>query len=155
MGLHQHRFIQCIFIGIWYKSRPKVTPRDTSLSLKRSKEVEEEASAPTEISDADDSAQTNHEPQELQRLQAELDNLPQVGKRLAVHLEQGIRADLLRVCDEEEITPETLIEAAIALLQSKPELKEAVVADAKVRLRERKRAGLVKRTMALVQKYSS
>ena len=137
------------------KSRPKVTPRDTSLSLKHFKEVEEEASAPTEISDADDSAHINAEPQELQRLQAELDNLPQVGKRLAVHLEQGIRADLLRVCDKQEITPETFIEAAIALLQSKPELKEEVVADAKVRLRTRKRAGLVKRTMALVQKYSS
>jgi hypothetical protein len=137
------------------KSRPKVTPRDASLSLKRSLEVEEEASAPTEISDGDDSAQTNGEPQELQRLQAELDNLPQVGKRLAVHLEQGIRVDLLRVCESQEITPETFIEAAIALLQSKPELKEAVVADAKVRLRTRKRAGLVKRTMALVQKYSS
>ncbi|MBD1919772.1 hypothetical protein H6F77_01375 [Microcoleus sp. FACHB-831] len=135
------------------KSRPKVTPRDASLSLNRSKEVEE-ASALTEISDADDSAQTNVEPQELQRLQAELENLPQVGKRLAVHLEQGIRADLLRVCESQEITPETFIEAAIALLQSKPELKEEVVADAKVRLRERKRAGLVKRTMALVQKYS-
>ena len=91
------------------KSRPKVTPRDTSLSLKRSKEVEEEASAPTEISDADDSAQTNDEPQELQRLQAELDNLPQVGKRLAVHLEQGIRADLLRVCESEEITPRLVL----------------------------------------------
>jgi hypothetical protein len=138
------------------KSRPKVTPRDTSLSLKRSLEVEEEAADDkSEISNADDSAQINGEPQELQRLQAELDNLPQVGKRLAVHLEQGIRSDLLRLCDEEEITPETFIEAAIALLQSKPELKEAVVADAKVRLRERKRAGLVKRTMALVQKYSS
>jgi hypothetical protein len=136
------------------KSRPKVTPRDASLSLKRALEVEEEA-APTEISDADDSAQTNAEPQELQRLQAELDNLPQVGKRLAVHLEQGIRADLLRVCESEEITPETFLEAAIALLQSKPELKEAVVGDAKMRLRTRKRAGLVKRTMALVQKYSS
>ena len=136
------------------KSRPKVTPRDTSLSLKRSLEVEEEAATSTKISDADDSAQTNDEPQELQRLQAELENLPQVGKRLAVHLEQGIRSDLLRLCGEEEITPETFIEAAIALLQSKPELKEAVVADAKVRLRTRKRAGLVKRTMALVQKYS-
>ena len=136
------------------KSRPKVTPRDTSLSLKRSLEVEEEAADKSEISDTDDSAQTNGEPQELQRLQAELENLPQVGKRLAVHLEQKIRADLLRLCDEQEITPETFIEAAIALLQSKPELKEAVVADAKVRLRTRKRAGLVKRTMALVQKYS-
>jgi hypothetical protein len=52
-------------------------------------------------------------------------------------------------------TENRYIEAAIALLQSKPELKEAVVADAKVRLRTRKRAGLVKRTMALVQKYSS
>ncbi|WP_277876507.1 MULTISPECIES: hypothetical protein [Cyanophyceae] len=31
------------------KSRPKVTPRDASLSLKRSLEVEEEAAALTEI----------------------------------------------------------------------------------------------------------
>ena len=50
------------------KSRPKVTPRDTSLSLKRSLEVEEEAADKSEISDADDSAQINGEPQELQRL---------------------------------------------------------------------------------------
>jgi hypothetical protein len=91
------------------KSRPKVTPRDTSLSLKRSLEVEEEAAAPTEISDTDDSAQTNAEPQELQRLQAELENLPQVGKRLAVHLEQGIRADLLRLCDERRLRQKRLL----------------------------------------------
>ncbi len=68
------------------KSRPKVAPCDTSLSLKRSKEVEEEASVPTEISDADDSAQINGEPQELQRLQAELDNLPQGFKSTVVKL---------------------------------------------------------------------
>lgn len=54
------------------QSRPKVTPRDASLSLKRSLEVEEEAADKSEISDADDSAQINAEPQELQRLQAEL-----------------------------------------------------------------------------------
>jgi hypothetical protein len=48
--------------------------------------VEEEASVPTEISDADDSAQINGEPQELQRLQAELDNLPQGFKSTVVKL---------------------------------------------------------------------
>ncbi len=40
------------------------------------------------------------------------------------------KADLLRLCESEEITPETFIEVAIVLLQFKPELKEVVVADA-------------------------
>ncbi|MHC5747956.1 MAG: hypothetical protein ACYTXT_40105 [Nostoc sp.] len=137
------------------KSRVKVAPRDPSLSNKRSTpeskplvEVDDEIPE-TEI----DTFTTSATSEDLSGLETELNNLPTVGKRLAVHLEQGIREDLVKLCDSNDITPEILIEAAIALLQEKPNLKSKVLADAKVRLAKRKRAGLVRRTLAMMQKY--
>lgn len=137
------------------KSRVKVAPRDPSLSNKRSTpeskplvEVDDEIPE-TEI----DTSTTTATSEDLSGLETELNNLPTVGKRLAVHLEQGIREDLVKLCDTNDITPEILIEAAIALLQEKPNLKSKVLADAKVRLAKRKRAGLVRRTLAMMQKY--
>ncbi|MDV3002638.1 MAG: hypothetical protein N5P05_004293 (plasmid) [Chroococcopsis gigantea SAG 12.99] len=87
---------------------------------------------------------------QIQQLQAELDNLPQIGKRLAIHLEQEIRANLLQLCDRQEITPETFIEAAYALFQENPDLVEPIVKDAKKRLKQRKRAGLIRRTLSMM-----
>ncbi|AUB43720.1 hypothetical protein COO91_11062 (plasmid) [Nostoc flagelliforme CCNUN1] len=137
------------------KSRVKVAPRDPSLGNKRSTpeskplvEVDDEIPE-TEI----DTFTTSATSEDLSGLQTELNNLTTVGKRLAVHLEQGIREDLVKLCDSNDITPEILIEAAIALLQEKPNLKSKVLADAKVRLAKRKRAGLVRRTLAMMQKY--
>ena len=135
------------------KSRTKVTPRDTSLIGKKPLTESDELSIPTSHAPTKPEVQASTE--DLDGLQAELDNLPQVGKRLAIHLEQDVRASLVRLCDDNDITPEILIEAAFALLQDKPALVTEIVADAKVRLTKRKRAGLVRRTMAMVQKYSS
>jgi hypothetical protein len=59
----------------------------------------------------------------------------------------------VRLCDEVEITPETFIEATCAMLQSNPGLKEKVIEDAIIRLQQRKRAGVIRRTIAMVQKY--
>ncbi|MBD2505050.1 hypothetical protein [Anabaena azotica] len=136
------------------KSRAKVAPRDTSLNLNRSTENSE---ASAEIDDeldtqANEKASTTPD---LSGLQAELESLPTVGKRLAVHLEKDIRADLLKLCDASDITPEIFIEAAIASLHKQPELMSQIIADAKVRLAQRKRAGLIRRTLVMVQKYGS
>ncbi len=136
------------------KSRAKVSPRDTSLRSKpNSKESpnsepveEEEFVEPVSVDEPSPES-------ELQQLQAELETLPEVGKRLAIHLEKGVRGDLVRLCDEAEITPETFIEAACAMLQNNPGLKEKVIEDAIVRLQQRKRAGVIRRTIAMVQKY--
>lgn len=135
------------------KSRAKVAPRDISLVSKRSQAESDESSTPA--TDAPNKPETQASTEEMDRLQAELENLPAVGKRLAVHLEQGVRANLVRLCDDNDITPEIFIEAAFALLQEQPALITEIVADAKVRLTKRKRSGLVRRTIAMVQKYSS
>lgn len=135
------------------KSRAKVTPRDTSLIGKRSQTESDESSTPA--TDAPNKPETQASTEDLDGLQAELEKLPTVGKRLAIHLEQGVRAELVRLCDDNDITPEIFIEATFALLQDKPALVTEIVADAKVRLTKRKQAGLVRRTMAMVQKYGS
>lgn len=135
------------------KARAKVAPRETSLVTKYSKAEPDESSTPQTNSPKNPETQTSTE--DLSGLQAELDNLPQVGKRLAIHLEQGVRAELVRLCDQHDITPEIFMEAAFALLQDKPTLVSEIVVDAKVRLTRRKRAGLVRRTLAMVQKYGS
>jgi|GEM_PF-1279403 hypothetical protein len=132
------------------KSRAKVAPRDPSLANKRSTSENEPL---IEVDDATPEIDTSVTSKDLSGLQTELNNLPTVGKRLAIHLEQGIREVLVKLCDSNDITPEILIEAAIALLEEKPNLKSKVLADAKARLAKRKRAGLVRRTLAMMQKY--
>lgn len=132
------------------KSRAKVAPRDPSLANKRSTSENEPL---IEVDDVTPEIDTSVTSKDLSGLQTELNNLPTVGKRLAIHLEQGIREDLVKLCDSNDITPEILIEAAIALLEEKPNLKSKVLADAKARLAKRKRAGLVRRTLAMMQKY--
>ena len=135
------------------KSRAKVAPRDTSLIGKKTLTESDELSTPA--TDAPNKPETQALTEDLDGLQAELEKLPTVGKRLAIHLEQGVRADLVRLCDDNDITPEIFIEAAFTLLQDKPALITEIVAEAKVRLTKRKQAGLVRRTIAMVQKYSS
>lgn len=135
------------------KSRTKVTPRDASLIGKQSQTKPDELSKPTNHAPTPPDIQASTE--DLDGLQAELEKLPTVGKRLAIHLEQGVRASLVRLCDDNDITPEIFIEAAFALLQDKPALVTEIVADAKVRLTKRKQAGMVRRTIAMVQKYGS
>lgn len=76
------------------KSRAKVTPRDTSLIGKRSQTESDELSTPASHTPTKPEIQASTE--ELDRLQAELEKLPTVGKWLAIHLEQGVRASLVR-----------------------------------------------------------
>ncbi len=134
------------------QSKPKVAPRSHSLKRKSSPVQEEIIEAENQSSPELDELVTESTSQ-LQQLQEELERLPTVGKRLAVHLEQRIRADLVKLCDEQEITPEIFIEAAYACLQQQPELLDSIIADAKVRLKQRKQAGVLRRTLAMVQKY--
>ena len=135
------------------KSRTKVTPRDTSLIGKKTLTESDELSTPANHAPTKPEVQASTE--DLDGLQAELEKLPTVGKRLAIHLEQGVRASLVRLCDDNDITPEIFMEAAFALLLEKPALVTEIVTDAKVRLTKRKQAGMVRRTMAMVQKYDS
>lgn len=143
------------------KSRARVAPRDTSLTRKASplsEEIPPDATEPDlpDESQLEPEPQPEPEPKPKKQKKAEAissDNLPTMGKRLAVHLEQGVRSDLVALCDRQDLTPEIFFEAATVFLQAHPDLLEEVITDAKQRLRQRKQAGLVRRTKAMMQKY--
>ncbi|MBW4520359.1 MAG: hypothetical protein KME16_11740 [Scytolyngbya sp. HA4215-MV1] len=134
------------------KSRAKVAPRDSSLSGKRSLAADEAVSTTPPQQQRSTTEPISESTPESLPLQAELANLPKMGKRLAVHLEESVREKLMQICDRQDITPEIFFEAAFILLQDHPELLDEALENAKVRLAQRKRAGLMRRTVALMQK---
>lgn len=83
----------------------------------------------------------------------EVDNLPQISKRLAVRLEDELRNQLERLCKDEKITPETFLEAAFAICKSNPRTMAIVIAEAKERYGKRKMAGELRRLKTINQKY--
>lgn len=96
--------------------------------------------------------QMSYSASELQKIQTELEKLPQIGKRLAVHLEQQVRAELIYLSAQQEITPEIFLEAAFVALRNQPKLLEEIVTEAKERLAVRKRAGFLRRTKSMIGK---
>jgi hypothetical protein len=132
------------------KSRAKVAPRDSSLSGRRSLVTNEEPLSASQPADSLPPPEPSA-PEPLP-LQAELANLPKMGKRLAVHLEESVREQLMQICDRQDMTPEIFFESAFLLLQEHPDLLDEAISNAKARLAQRKRAGLMRRTVALMQK---
>lgn len=83
----------------------------------------------------------------------EIDNLPQISKRLAVRLEDELRDQLEMLCKYEKITPETFLEAAFVVCQSNPGTMAMVMTEAKDRYGKRKMAGELRRLKTINQKY--
>lgn len=141
------------------KKRAKVPARDTSVKINsgqssgevtthNSSEYNKTQSTSTEESTVEAELSPT---EKTQQLLTELEKLPRIGKRLAVHLEQDVRNELTTYCSEQGITPETFIEAAIVLLNQHPDLKTEIVSEAAHRLRARKRAGYLRRTISMLE----
>ena len=80
-----------------------------------------------------------------------MSQLPENGKRLAVHLEKELRNELVSYCNQEEITPETFVEASLVILKQHPELRLEIANEARSRLLLRKRAGFIRRTISMLK----
>ena len=149
-------------------SRTKVSPRDATLSNNTEKQKKRTADAVLK-----NTARNNQEllstPQnqsvekpptvdldeassseQIDKLQTELSQLPENGKRLAVHLEKELRNELVSYCNQEEITPETFVEASLVILKQHQEIKAEIVSEARSRLSLRKRAGFLRRTISML-----
>ncbi len=87
------------------------------------------------------------------KLPPEIENLPQISKRLAVRLEDELRDGLEMLCKYEKITPETFLEAALIICNSNPGTMALVLAEAKNRYTKRKMAGELRRLKTINQKY--
>ena len=151
-------------------SRTKVSPRDATLNNniekqnKRTADVEKtselERSKKQSLSSLSNKSQEESitvdrekasSIDQIEKLETELSQLPENGKRLAVHLEKELRNELVSYCNQVEITPETFIEASLVILKQHPQIKSEIVDEARSRLSLRKRAGFIRRTISMLK----
>ena len=135
-------------------SRTKVSPRDATLNNNVEKPKQMQDSSLTDKSVKESSTIGLEEASssgQIEKLETELSQLPQNGKRLAVHLEKKLRNELVTYCNAEEITPETFVEASLVILKQHQEIKTQIANEARSRLSLRKRAGFLRRTISMLK----
>lgn len=86
----------------------------------------------------------------LDNLRRKVNEIPPTVRRAAVVLDEGINEDIDSFCRRNKITLELFIEAAWVNLEKFPEVQADIVAEAQLRYKARKKAGGLRRTLALV-----
>jgi len=114
-------------------NRRTVPPRDSSLA-----DIDKDDVAPSPSS-SDSTSLPTLLPQET------TENLVETAPRRQIRLEQSIDDRLAQLCRIERLTVETFLEAAFLACSRDEKLMRKVATEAKERLRERKRAGRIRR----------
>jgi hypothetical protein len=131
-----------VFAQLTNRKRPSVPPRDNSvLSIPEPLIITEE-SLPRAIQTQKGLEETEPSPSQ---------EMPETVKtviRIEKPIDDGIRA----LCAAEKITKETLLEASFLLMMKNQEMKEEIVALAKLHIKRRKRSWLIKTTEAWQRK---
>jgi hypothetical protein len=132
--------------------RPAVQ-RDTSLAAQ---DATESASAPAPSAEAGHEAETGP-PVELTQspaaeLEEQLEQMPKVAPRRNIRLEESLDEALQDLCNHTGVTIETFLEACFLACNQDPNLKQAVLQEAEQRLKQRKKAGKLRRLYSQLQK---
>lgn len=114
-------------------NRPTVPPRDASLADDNKDE------AATSPSNSGSPSLPTLPPEEI------IEELVETASRRQIRLEQSIDDRLAQLCRIERLTVETFLEATFLACSRDEKLMRKVVTEAKERLRERKRAGRIRR----------
>ncbi len=78
-------------------------------------------------------------------LEKELASLPSVtNKKIGVRLEEGIYDEVRKLCQENSITVETLLEAYFTVCSTQPKLVKKIIEEAQFRLKQRTKAGNIR-----------
>lgn len=78
-------------------------------------------------------------------LEKELESLPSVtNKKIGVRLEEGIYEEIRKLCQENSITVETLLEAYFTVCSTQPKLVKKIIEEAQFRLKQRTKAGNIR-----------
>jgi hypothetical protein len=86
----------------------------------------------------------------LDNLRRKVDEIPPTVRRAAVVLDERINEEIDNYCRRNRITLELFIEAVWVNLEKFPEVQADIVAEAQLRYKARKKAGGLRRTLALV-----
>lgn len=87
----------------------------------------------------------------LEELKAELAKVPQTTRHSAIVLEQELDQALTRYCKDNRITIEVFLEAAWVYASTNPTAMAEILAEAKRRYSDRKRAGKLRRMLTMLE----
>lgn len=90
----------------------------------------------------------------LEELKAERAKIPETNRHSAIVLEKELDQNLTRYCKDNRITIEVFLEAAWVHASSTPDAKEEILAEAKRRYADRKRAGKLRRLLTMLEGQS-
>lgn len=89
---------------------------------------------------------------QLAKLEAELKKIAHPLKRTTLQIEEPIRIELLNICNEYNITLETLLESLCTHLGENPQLIPGIAENARVRLKQRKHVGNLRRMITQLKR---
>lgn len=134
-----------VFSQLTNRKRPSVPPRDNSvLSIPEPLIIAENSNPVAPVAGIPKKGLEESEPGSSQ-------DMPETVKtviRIEKPIDEGIRA----LCASEKITKETLLEASYLLMMKNQEMKEEILALAKLHIKRRKRSWLIKTTEAWQRK---
>jgi type V secretory pathway adhesin AidA len=87
----------------------------------------------------------------LEELKAELAKIPETNRHSAIVLEKELDQTLTRYCKDNRITIEVFLEAAWVHASSNPAAMEEILAEAKRRYGNRKKAGKLRRLITMLE----
>ncbi|MGI0484925.1 hypothetical protein ACN4EK_05765 [Pantanalinema rosaneae CENA516] len=90
----------------------------------------------------------------LEELKAELAKIPETNRHSAIVLEKELDQTLTRYCKDNRITIEVFLEAAWVHASSNPTAMEEILAEAKHRYSNRKKAGKLRRLITMLEGQS-
>jgi hypothetical protein len=90
----------------------------------------------------------------LEELKTELAKIPETNRHSAIVLEKDLDQALTRYCKDNRITIEVFLEAAWVQASANPTEIEAILAEAKRRYADRKRAGKLRRLITMLEGQS-
>jgi len=134
------------------RQRVAVPPRDDTLINKvQPLEPPEEHKAVETLLEAKESLNATSSNDALQELKAELAKIPETNRHSAIVLEKELDQNLTRYCKDNRVTVEVFLEAAWVHASSNPATKKEILAEAKRRYANRKRAGKLRRLMTMLE----
>lgn len=126
------------------------------------KRIQQKRHRPTVHRDTSFSGEPDHDIQSkpettesfsIMDIQRQLDSLPMVASRRNIRLLEELDSEISRLCNEEGITIESLLEALYTNVRDNPQLLSEVLLDAKDRINQRKEAGVLRRIASQLNKF--
>jgi len=134
------------------RQRVAVPPRSDTLitkgQLPEQAEKVQPAEPPLEVKGSISIASTSDT---LEDLKAELAQISETNRHSAIVLEKELDQQLTRYCKDSRITVKVFLEAAWIYTSSNPGAMEEILAEAKRRYSDRKRAGKLRRLITMLE----